>query len=395
MIVSGPPGREIRLSAVVMTHPARLAEAHRLRDLHPDLDLRVAIDPSPDRKGYNLDAARTAWSAVADRATHHLVIEDDVILCRGFLHRVLELISAQPRAAVSLFAEWGSLTASLVRVAATAGIAFAEVVDLHMPHLALVLPAEVARGFDGFAATAIGPKACDIVMLRYLRRAGVDRYVSIPGLIEHRQLPSIVGPYNDRQGRRQAACFLPEVTGPVPGEAVLAGLGVVPNLAWTTASVVFEHRIRGEESADELWMPVPAAELLADRGMADPALSGEFRAAVAAIGDLDRVCDRVGDRALRALWTTAYSLGLMAASTGRLPGDPAGEPVARAALGTLAPGGLRRLVPGADLDWLSGQLAPLTLAAVGYALSEARAGRAELIDGPGVSSRRLKLAETF
>jgi hypothetical protein len=262
-----------------------------------------------------------------------------------------------------------------------------------MPHLALALPAEVARGFDGFAATAIGPKACDIVMLRYLRRAGVDRYVSIPGLIEHRQLPSIVGPYNDRQGRREAACFLPEVTGPAPGDAVLAGLSVVPNLAWTRASAVFEHRMRSGESADELWMPVPAAELLAERGMEDPALSGEFKAAVASIGDLDQVCDRVGDRALGALWTTAFSLGLTAASTGRLPGDPTAEPLARAALSTLAPGGLRRLVPGADLDWLSDQLAPLTLAAVGHAVSEVNAGRAELISEPGFSSRRLNLAE--
>lgn len=392
MIVSSQPGREIRLSAVVMTHPARIDEARRLRELHPDLELHLVCDPSPERKGYNLDAARAAWSAVADGATHHLVIEDDVLLCQGFLDRLMALIAVQPLAAISLFAEWASLTASLARMAAMHGTAFAEVVDLHMPHLGLVLPAGVARGFNAFAATAIGPKACDIVMLRYLRRTGVHRYVSIPSLIEHRQLPSIVDPHNDRQGRRHAVCFLPEVAGPRPGHAVLSGLSIVPNLACTSASAVFEHRIRSDEGTDELWRPVPAAELLAERGMDDPAQSQAFRSAVAAVADLDEVLDRVGDRALGALWTTAFSLGLAAAGTGPLPDDPAGTPLARQALTTLAPGGLRRLVPAADLDWLSEQLAPLTLAAVRQAVSEASDGRAEPISEQGTSLRRLRLA---
>lgn len=384
MIASDFRQGQIRLSAVVMTHPGRIDEARRLRDLHPGLRLRIVCDPRPERKGINLDAARAAWSAVADDATHHLVIEDDVILCPRFGERLAALIAAQPGAAISLFAEWGSATASVARMAAMHGTAFADVIDHYLPHQAAVLPAGVARGFDAFAETATGPKACDIVLLRYLRGAGVPCYVSVPNLVEHRHMPSLVGPRSDFQGRRHAVCFLSDELGPAAGDlavrdAVLADLRFVPNLVWMSASAVIDRRDEGRE---DHWRPVPAVELLAERGMTDPARSEAFQSAVRSLDDLDEVRKRIGDRPLGELWTVAYSLGLAAAGTGNLPADPAAGPLAQQALATLAPGGLRRLIPPADLDWLAACLAPLTVAAVRHAASEIGTGSAEPIGSP-------------
>src|SRR5580658_1222480 len=371
MISSDPRVGEIRLSATVMTHPGRIDEARRLRDQYPELGLQVVCDPKPDRKGINLDAAQASWSSVADWATHHLVIEDDAILCSRFAERLMAVIAAQPHAAVALFAEWGSLSASVARMAALHGTSFSEVVDHYFPHQAAVLPADLARGFDAFAQSATGPKACDVVMHRYLRSEGVQCYVSVPNLAEHGDLPSLVGARSEFQGRRKAVCYLSEP--PVADEGVLAGARVVPNLVWMKTAAVFDRR---DEDGRDHWMPVPAVELLAEHGMADPALSEAFSFAVSSLTDAGHLRDRVGDRALGELWTAAFSLGLAALGTGQVPDDPATRPVARQALATLAPGGLRRLVPPGELDWLADRLAPLTLAAVRFAVGEVKAGRA-------------------
>lgn len=370
--MTGPAG--IRLSAAVMTHPARIDAARLLRDRHAGLDLQIVCDPEPERKGKNLGAARAAWSCVPAWATHHLVLEDDVILGPGFAERVRAAIEARPGAAISLFAEWGSSTASVLRVAALRGAAFAEVVDHYLPHQAAVLPAAAARGFAEFAVGAARWEPCDVVMLRYLRGADVPSCACLPNLAEHRDLPSLVGRRSSFQGRRSATCF-GAGDGPV-GRAIIAGLPVVPRLSWVDATA--SCLVRGPAGRE-----VPGAALLAERGVADPADSAAFRDALAGLGDGPELVQRLGAAALGQLWTAAFLLGLVALGAG--PGRPdladglVDGPLADGALVTLAPGGLRRLVPPEDLDWLSGRLAPLTRQAVRWAEREVRAGHVAAI----------------
>jgi hypothetical protein len=380
-VISSDPGAaaasDVRLSGAIMTHPGRIDAARRLRDLHPDLRLEVICDPEPDRKG-NLGAARAAWSAVADGATHHLVLEDDVTLCPGFAQRVRAVIASQPRAAISLFAEWGSWTATVARVAALHGVSFAEVVDHYLPHQAAVLPAAAAAGFGDFAEHEAWWPGCDVVLLQYLRSAGIACLVHLPNLVEHRDLPSLIGRRSEFQGRRMAVCYAGDTPAQAPGtqapgSMAISGLRVVPYFAWYDAQAMCRVRDSG---AGDGWRQVPTAELLDERGAANPALTETFGDTVSSLGDAGLLRQRVGDPALGALWTTAYTLGLVAAGAGRLSGNPAAGPLARPALATLAPGGLRRMVPPSDLGWLASRLGPLAAAAVRLAVSDVAQGRA-------------------
>src|SRR5437660_12652471 len=128
-----------------MTHPARVQSAERLGAEHRDRDLRIACDPAPELGPATLRTARAAWAMVAPHATHHLVIQDDVILPDRFFEHVAAALACRPDSALAFFAEWGCATATAIRVAALRGASWAEVVDWYVPTQALALPAAVAR----------------------------------------------------------------------------------------------------------------------------------------------------------------------------------------------------------------------------------------------------------
>lgn len=131
----------IRLSAAIMTHPARRARALALKDSLPELSLRVVEDPDP--YGAYSCSARTAvlaWGTVAHHATHHLVLQDDAVPVADLRERVLRAVGERPAAAISLYTEWASATSSAVRLAAWLGQPFAEVCDPYTPCIGLVLP---------------------------------------------------------------------------------------------------------------------------------------------------------------------------------------------------------------------------------------------------------------
>ena len=138
-----PP--EVRLSAVVMTHPRRRAAAEALRDLHPDLDLGIVVDPDPDGPPDALRTARLAWSAVRDDATHHLVVQDDMRLIDGFAAHAARAAAAMPGQVLCFFTEWGSRTSHALRLATLEGASWVPVIDPYVPTTALLLPAEVAQ----------------------------------------------------------------------------------------------------------------------------------------------------------------------------------------------------------------------------------------------------------
>lgn len=132
-----------------MTHPARYELANHLRELHPELNAVVVTDSTQS----TLASAQAAWRAAAADATHHLVLQDDVSLCGGFLDAVHDAIAMRPGDALALFTEWGSRTAHLGRIAALRGAGWAEVADEYVPTVALAdralgtLPAGALRRF--------------------------------------------------------------------------------------------------------------------------------------------------------------------------------------------------------------------------------------------------------
>jgi hypothetical protein len=136
-----------------MAHPSRLRQAEALRDRHPDLGLQIVSDTDAGR-GHSLGTALRAWGAVAPDAAHHLVVQDDCLLCEGFADLLLAAVTARPADALCFFTEWGSRTADALRLAALEGPAWTPALDIYVPTLAAVLPAAVARGFAQSCADA-------------------------------------------------------------------------------------------------------------------------------------------------------------------------------------------------------------------------------------------------
>lgn len=204
----------ISLSVAIMAHPRRLSAARALAQELEVYGAEIILDPAPDSKMESLRTAVAAWAAVPAGSTHHLVLQDDVALKMNFMGDVLSAIAAKPEKPLAFFAGWSSLDGAAVRLGALAGARWVESVSPWVPTLALVLPADIARGFSEFVRTAAYlPRADDYVMASYLQNRGVQTYISVPSLVEHLELPSLIG--NDLQGVRRAACF--DETGHVPG----------------------------------------------------------------------------------------------------------------------------------------------------------------------------------
>lgn len=324
---------EVRLSAVVMTHPKRRHDAEEMQDRHPDLGLRIVEDPAPDEQPSALRTARTAWAALAPDATHHLVIEDDTVLCADFHQHLLAAIAARPGHAISFYTEWGSETSYAVRLAALLGDSWAEVVDDYVPTQALVLPARVAGGFPGFDAFV--HRLYDHTMHAYLASAEVPAAMTVPNLADDARLSSVLG--HGFLGERASVCFPADAAGAVDWTASAPRPTTVPAFSY---AIGHPYTVVRSDSPGRRWR----------RGR-HPAMPGYATALArgrAAIGCHPAAVRHIGSKLLLGLWSTAYGLGWVAAD---LLGHDQDEleramarPFARHALATLPDGALRFLI---------------------------------------------------
>lgn len=328
---------QIRLSVAVMAHPSRGPAARRLQADLAALAPEVVFDPEPDGPPSALRTARRAWGAVAPGATHHLVLQDDVVPCTGFAARIAEAARARPDDGLAFFTEWGSRTAHMVRIAALTGASWARAVDEYVPAPALMLPASVARGFDEYARLkADRTTPDDVVLDDYLRELGVGCYVSVPNLADHLEAPSLTG--NDHMGARRCVCLPADGDPPADwtGPAIEA-LPMVPQFSWWEGLSCI--RVRDGDRYRKEW----TAPILAERGLT----AAELRATCAAAVP-DAVRGIVSELLITQWWLTACALGMVAADLGlsadRIPAA-ARRPVAARALATMFPGGVRRFLP--------------------------------------------------
>jgi len=66
------------------------------------LGVRVPVLYDDERIGNWNNAAR-AWKAVKSGATHHVVLQDDIVLCKNFLATVTRLCELRPKSPLTLF----------------------------------------------------------------------------------------------------------------------------------------------------------------------------------------------------------------------------------------------------------------------------------------------------
>jgi hypothetical protein len=347
-----------------MTHPARLPAARRLAAQNVEMNLQVACDPAPELGPGTLRTARAAWRLVAPGATHHMVIQDDVILPRNFFEHVAASLERHPDRALAFFAEWGSCTATAIRVAALRGASWAEVVDWYVPTQALALPADVANGVDGYAAAQPADTPDDHVLLDHLRRCGVPVYASVPNLLQHADAPSLVG-NQEAMGLRRATCYTPELAAAgVPDGPVLSGLTHVPHFRWWDRWSECVTRANPEDTAwdwedtrtTRSWLEsagVPASLLRVplDEVPDGPAGAGSLR-------------ERAGDAVLEDLWLTAFAVGLIAGDGHDVTEEAMTRETAARAVDSLAPGALRVVLGPGDPSPLTDLLLPFVRGAV-------------------------------
>ncbi len=299
---------EIRFSGAVMAHPSRAEAAEALARLDPGGAMRVVLDPEPDGPPTAWRTTKRAWSSVPDDATHFLVLQDDVQLADGFFEHARKAAERLPHDAIAFYANWNSRNGAAVRMAAAAGADWATAVNEYAPCLALMLPAEIARGYAGYAVRNGDEWPCDVLMFRYLKALEVPIRLAVPNTVEHSGLPSVAG--NDAHGLRRSACF--SGVAPATAGGKIAEHEVIPFHKHVTS----ECAVRG----DGHWEYLGTERLLRRSGISPQECRTDFERGP----DLSETAWQT--------WLTAFTMGLSTVEHSSAALDQA--------LATIGPGGV-------------------------------------------------------
>ncbi|WP_051653600.1 hypothetical protein [Kitasatospora cheerisanensis] len=205
--MTGAPER-IELSVAVMYHPSRVANLPRLVESCAPAVPQLVADPDPAGPPSPLRTAKAAWAAVPDTATHHLVLQDDVLLAEGFTAHLERAVRARPQDGIALYVNRNSPQNSyLVRRAAAAGSPWAPLSPHeYTPTLGLVLPAADARALAQYLRTHPDDlRDDDELVTGFCRDRGITVLATVPHLVEHANQPSIAG--NAEHGIRCGVAF--------------------------------------------------------------------------------------------------------------------------------------------------------------------------------------------
>lgn len=377
-----------RLSGAVMGHPSRINHAKAVAQRIDSDRVELVMDPQPDGPRSALRTTVRAWSSVPSDATHHLVLHDDMVPCTGFWAEATRAIQSFPEAALALCAFWNSRNGAAVRLAAMTGHRWVRGMREYTPCIALILPAEAARGYANFATTAGDCWPEDVLMYRYLDSIGLPTLVATPSLAEHQDLRSLSG--NDFHGVRRSSWFLADPQQLPPSwQSEPAEFHVVPFFKHGVAQCAVRLGTRGEH-----WENIRTERYLARAGHRLDEIEARMESLCPGVPRTTATAAA----AIRGTWLTAYAMGAVCASdpaTGsRQPDDDVSlRQLCEAALSTIAPGGVCDRALPQDVDALQRDLT--ATAAVGLAegrLAASRiageAKRAQGARGPGAGTGR-------
>lgn len=365
-----------RVSASVMTHPVRRAQAEELAAL---LGIgNLAVDPDPGAGPSALRTALVAWGQADPAATHHLMVQDDVAAPAALLDLVTAAAARFPEDALVFYTNWHARNGALSRLAALAGAAWVRGVPQEFtPTLAVCLPVETAARYREFGARS-SDRHDDEVLSAFLRPGGRMALLAVPNVTEHTGTSSING--HAAQGVRKAACPVDEAT----ARPLLAHGPVLERPDW------LPYMRNGEGYLQLSWGTEPCAhipwrEALAQTGVSEEALR-ELEAAHRPAGAAREVAGAFGDRYAEELWLHAVLLGAQARAmagrlAGRLDGGPDGPELERLRERAVSTLGLASLPAEQRPGVTPGQAALLTE----YAWSAIRCG-SSLLGDPALSS---------
>lgn len=177
-----------------MAHPKR---EHFIPQLLDQIgDAAVAWDELNDR----WDTGRRALLTHHRDATHHVVVQDDAIVCPDFLAGIEKLVEHVPDNPISLYTgrtrPFGQKIQKAVRTARAKRLRWVVLDELYWG-VGVVLPTSLLREMVSFHDMGnVRIANYDSKMSFYFRRNGIRTYYTQPSLVDHRDLrdgnPSLV-----------------------------------------------------------------------------------------------------------------------------------------------------------------------------------------------------------
>ncbi|MER7395042.1 NAD-dependent epimerase/dehydratase family protein [Streptomyces sp. NPDC000151] len=350
-----PTSHPVKLSGAVMAHPKRMKEAQLIADADAKGRIRVTVDPEPGGRPTALRTALVSWGCVAPDATHHVVLQDDVLLADGFYEHAERVAARVPHEAVAFYAGWEARNGAVARLAALTGSPWAYTLQEHVPCQALMLPADVARGYAAFQEEHGEGWPYDVVVQQYLNSLGIPVRFTTPSTVQHDEVPSIAG--NSYHGFRQATLFTGQAAEPSTYDC--PRFPVVPFYQYGDARCA----VRRETE----WEYLETERYLRRLGLLDNATAA-FDAAEPS---------GLPERVSRAVWLTGFATGVVTADA------PEPEPsVAAAVMETLGTGGLCEEYTAAELLAMAPAVRDLALAALAAGRRAGRLGIRAASPGP-------------
>lgn len=333
---------DIRLHTAIMTHPYRASWA---REISRELGgAQLVSDPEPwSETGSALRTALTAWASAPKTCTHQLLLQDDVMLSSSFLDRARRGAEIFPDAVLAHFANWEAPNGAAVRLGALAGATWVEAVrEEYFPCLAVVMPRRYAEGFVDYAAELVSlHREDDVVFEAYIDRFDLPTFISVPTLVEHRVLPSIIG---NGSNLYSSPCHLPDLQWDnAVEESVAHSIKILPVFFNGQAICYVRVDVPGGPALVRLSLERSAKYL----GLDVEDLRSEFDRLWKDSPECQVFCDAVHTEFCFRMWTTAFFLGWIVGS-GRVPVrqlspgvPPRRTDIATAALRTLPQSGQR------------------------------------------------------
>jgi len=208
----------VRLAVAIQHHPERA-------DLLPPLldvlaPAYVATDPDPDaKKRMPLRSYLAALRAIPDDASHLLIVQDDVRVCRNFRAAAELVVTSRPEALVAFFVP--GQPPEMCHAIACAVDRRERIIPLPcrrwVPVVALAWPADLARSFLAYQEAQRWPPsfgADDEGVGRWSREQGLEILATAPSLVQHPDdTPSLVG--RRVRGGRCAAVYIGDEDDPL------------------------------------------------------------------------------------------------------------------------------------------------------------------------------------
>lgn len=188
----------VRVSVAVQHHPSRAELLPELLGALAGLETEVVTDPDPTGQPSPWRTYRECLVRTPGWATHRLIIQDDVVPCRGFAAAAQAAVEACGHRPIAFWVGgFPQDLCAVMRRAAQTGCPWVDFVPWHVfPCVAAVWPVKLAVRLLEWADEKPGrvTRADDGVTARFLQAERVWPLATVPSLVEHPNVvPSVIG----------------------------------------------------------------------------------------------------------------------------------------------------------------------------------------------------------